>query len=84
MVKSEHSSIMLSMTQVYFVLGHYRTHLIMLHKWVFFQGKFLGAFFRNNHHIIIVSLSHPIFRDISFFANGKPINFTLIVQFGNA
>ena len=67
MVKSEHSSIMLSMTQVSLLragsLSH--THLIMLHKWAkSFKGN-LGAFFRNNHHII-VSLSHQIFRDISF------------------
>lgn len=86
MVKSEHSSIMLSMTQVSLLragsLSHTHTHLIMLHKW----AKSFKGNLRHFSETIIISLSH--FRIKFFgtfpFCNGKPINFTLIVQFGNA
>ena len=71
MVKSEHSSIMLSMTQVSLLRAGSLSHtLLCCTNGCFFKDN-LGAFFRNNHHIIIVSLSHPIFRDISFLQTGN-------------
>ena len=78
MVKSEHSSIMLSMTQVSLLRAGWLSHTLNYAAQMGVFSRTISGHFSET--IIISSLSHFRIRFFGTFpfCNGKPINFTLI------